>query len=159
MYRTIYCSFLPPSLLPSLPSFPPFLPPPPALQLTLPPPSTPDSHTTNLSFSRGSSDVSLGVCTNSYYLQSGCTLNVHSSWFRDGMTFELSLTLYSISVSNSVAIRNLTNQTVGYYVCVTDLPYMLGSYRTEDVFINISSMGEGCYCGDYQCLIWQGESL
>ena len=112
-------------------------------QTSLPPPSSPDTHTANLSYPALTTDVHIGTCSSDYYyLCSGCMLPVTSTWYKDGELFESTLQLYSQSLSGAVTILSLTEQTVGYYVCVTELPYGLGSYRTVDVVIAISTLGK-----------------
>ena len=113
-----------------------------ANRTSLPPPPTPDSHTANLSYPSPATDISVGTCSSRYHLGSGCTLNVGFSWFKNGEPFEPDSAHYSVSLSNTVTIRNLSEATVGYYVCVSELPYGLGSYRTEDVDIQLSIPGE-----------------
>ena len=113
-----------------------------ANQTFLPPPSSPDTHTANLSYPALTTDILIGTCSSKYYLPSGCVLAVTSTWYKDGELFEPTLQLYSQSLSEAVTILSLTEQTVGYYVCVTELPYGLGSYRTVDVAIAISTPGE-----------------
>ena len=112
-----------------------------ANQTSLPPPSSPDTHTANLSYPALTADVVIGTCSSKYYLPSGCMLAVTSAWYKDGEPFEPTLQLYSQPLSEAVIILSLTEQTVGYYVCVTELPYGLGSYRTVDVAIAISTPG------------------
>ena len=113
-----------------------------ANQTFLPPPSSPDTHTANLSYPALTSDILIGTCSSDHYLPSGCMLAVTSVWYRDGELFEPTLQLYSQSLSEAVTILSLTELTVGYYVCTTALPSGLGSYRTVDVAIAISTPGK-----------------
>lgn len=73
-----------------------------------------------------------------------------ATWFKNGAVFEPDLNQYSVSLSETVAIHNLTDVTEGYYVCVTELPYALGSYRTEDVDIKIGIPGNSKFLRNYE---------
>ena len=78
-----------------------------------------------------------------------------STWYKDGELFDRTLQLYGLSLSGAVTILSLTEQTAGYYVCVTDLPLGLGSYRTVDVTIAISTPGKTTNA----CFLWVYTSI
>ncbi len=67
-------------------------------------------------------------------------------WFKDGevlnpLTTENSQ-LYAVTSSGEMRIKMLTNETAGYYVCITTFHSGLGSYRTVDRNIEIDVPGE-----------------
>ena len=82
--------------------------------------------------------VSVGTCSSKFYLASGCIiLDVTGTWYKDGTTLRPhGNPLYKVSSSGELRIPELTNETAGYYVCVTRIGAdNLGSFRTVDINI------------------------
>ena len=76
----------------------------------------------------------MGTCSSKFFLSSGCVLlDVTPQWYRDGEELNPLLNqLYIVTSSEELRIRMLTNETAGYYVCITTFNNGLGSYRTVD---------------------------
>ena len=70
-------------------------------------------------------------------------LDITGQWYKDGeRLFPLdNRHLYFVSSSGELRIRMLSNDTAGYYVCVTTLDNGLGSYRTVDTNIALAVPG------------------
>lgn len=65
-------------------------------------------------------------------------MEVNATWYKNGSELDINDSLYRVSSVEELRIRSLSVESVGYYVCVTELP--LGRYRTVDSFIGLSGM-------------------
>ena len=92
--------------------------------------------------------VSVGTCSTKFFLSSGCVLlDVTGQWYRNGESLDtLRNPLYFVSSSGELRIRTLSNETAGYYVCVTTLGSGQGSYRTVDTNLALDIPGESNTC-------------
>lgn len=97
----------------------------------------------------------VGICTNGKLeLRSTCVVTVSSAWYRDGHLLQNTSSfseLYGLSLSGELRIRNLTLETIGYYTCLTKLPYELGTYLTKEVFFTMLVIGT-CVSLCYNCV-------
>ena len=90
--------------------------------------------------------VLVGTCSSRFSTGlSGCIVGVSEQWFKDGESLEpKGNPLYFVSEPGDVLkILNLADETTGQYVCVTTLPWELGSFVTVDMEIELSDPG-GC---------------
>ena len=118
-------------------------------------PTTPTNSTSTTAHPKGTSDLLVGICTNGKLeLHSTCVVTVSSAWYRDGHLLQNTSSfseLYGLSLSGELRIRNLTLETIGYYTCLTKLPYELGTYLTIEVFFTMLVIGT-CVSLCYNCV-------
>lgn len=105
----------------------------------------PTNSTPTTAHPKGSSDILVGVCTSGKFeLHSTCVVTVSSAWYRDGYLLQNTSNfsdLYGLSLLGELRIQNLTPETVGYYTCLTKLPYELGTYLTIETFFTMLVIG------------------
>ena len=108
-------------------------------------PTTPTNSTSTTAHPKGTGDLLVGICTNGKLeLRSTCVVTVSSAWYRDGHLLQNTSSfseLYGLSLSGELRIRNLTLETIGYYTCLTKLPYELGTYLTIEAFFTMLVIG------------------
>lgn len=87
---------------------------------------------------------SVGRCGNKFTLLSKCEVDVIGTWYQNGIEINPAEDTenYIVFSTGELQIRNLTNSTVGYYVCVSTLNNQLGSYQTRstNIVLSIPSM-------------------
>lgn len=82
-----------------------------------------------------------------------CVVGVEGRWYRNGTQFNprSDTQNYYLSTTGELRIQNLTETTVGYYVCVTQVDN-LGCYQTADANIVLAQPGE---CVDIGLTVWK----